>query len=590
LENKDGIVYLENGQLTIINPEGLGRYPRVTAGENVEIYIDGEKENKEVVVSHDIEDLISFKLKKVKKSKDLKLKVTEDKLKAYLIIKITPEQQLEIKDTEPANHIKIETKSQDEIFPELSKNEIIELLNFHNINYGVKHDQISKIMAQKGNKSGEYLIAEGRKPKRGEDAQIIKSENYQQREENLFNVIDSIEKGETICYKKKAVEGKAGVNVYSDRISPPPVKDISLKAGKNVQLTKDGLKAIALEGGQPKLIRRSSTVEVHIYKQYIIKGDVDKHTGHIKYEGDLLVKGDIKDYFNVEVGNDLKVQGNIANAEVKTQGDLYVNNNIIASKLFIGNYLEKEIVLSLKKIISYLENLNKAVDQILGEASQRKMNLSNFKTGRVLRLLIENKFPELKKLILSLNQSVKDNEQLKDYFREIIPYFNNMANLERIKDESMLNNFKENLAEFINQKLDNSGVLNIYTGYIQNSEINIGGSVIINRLGCYNSTIKAKKSIIVKSNPGFLKGGSYQAEEIIFTQEAGSKLSKTYFRIGEQIFIKEVLGTLVIKSENDRKIIEEGNRNINFRVNDFGELVTAATLPNINQYLLKDEG
>jgi len=46
----------------------------------------------------------------------------------------------------------------------------------------------------------------------------------------------------------------------------------------------------------------------------------------------------------------------------------------------------------------------------------------------------------------------------------------------------------------------------------------------------------------------------------------------------------------VIKSENDRKIIEEGNRNINFRVNDFGELVTAATLPNINQYLLKDEG
>ncbi|PUU90956.1 FapA family protein, partial [Halanaerobium sp.] len=168
--------------------------------------------------------------------------------------------------------------------------------------------------------------------------------------------------------------------------------------------------------------------------------------------------------------------------------------------------------------------------------------------------------------------------------------FDNMANLERIKDESMLNNFKENLAEFINQKLDNSGVLNIYTGYIQNSEINIGGSVIINRLGCYNSTIKAKKSIIVKSNPGFLKGGSYQAEEIIFTQEAGSKLSKTYFRIGEQIFIKEVLGTLVIKSENDRKIIEEGNRNINFRVNDFGELVTAATLPNINQYLLKDEG
>jgi hypothetical protein len=588
LDNKDGIVYLENGQLTIINPEGLGRYPRVTAGENVEIYIDGEKENKEVVVSQDIEELINLKVKNVEKSKDLKLKISENKLKAYLIIKLIPEKQLKIKDTEPANHIRIETKSVDRFFPKITKKEIIELLNFHNISYGIKHEQISKLLAQKGNISGEYLIAEGRKPKKGQDAQIIKSYNYKQREENLFNVIDSIEKGETICYKKEAVEGEAGVNIFSDRISAPAVRDIELKAGKNVQLTKDGLKAIALEGGQPKLLRRASTVEVRIYKQYIIKGDVDKHTGHIKYEGDLLVKGDVKDYFNVEVGNDLKVQGNIANAEVKTQGDLYVNNNIIASELFIGNYLEEEIILSLKKIIRYLENLNKAVEEILGEASKRKMNLNNFRTGRVLRLLIENKFTDLKKLILHVNHNVENSEKLKEYFQEISPYFNNMANLERIKDESILNKFKDDLINFINVNLDNSGVLNIYTGYIQNSEINIGGSVIINRLGCYNSTIKAKKAIIVKSKPGFLKGGSYQAEEIIFALEAGSKLSKTYFRLGEQIFIKKALGTLVIKSEKDRKIIEAGSSNINFRVNDFGELATASTLPNINQYLLQE--
>ncbi|SIR40009.1 FapA family protein [Halanaerobium kushneri] len=589
MENKDGIVYLENGNLTIINPEGLGRYPRITAGKNVEIYINGEKENKEVVVSQDIEELIELKIKQTNKSKELNIKVSRNKLKAYLLIDLIPEQKLEIKDKEPANHIKIETKSQKKVYPKISKTEILELLDYYNISYGINHDQISKIMTQKGNLNGEYLIAEGKKAKKGENAQVIKSEKYKQRDENLFNVIDSIEKGETICYKKKAVEGEYGMNIFSDRISPPPVKNIELKAGKNVQLTKDNLKAIALEGGQPKLIRRNGTVEVHIYKQYIIKGDVDKHTGNIKYEGDLLVKGDVKDYFNVEVGNDLKVQGNIANAEVKTQGDLYVNNNIIASKLFIGNYLEQEIIISLKKIIHYLEDLNKGVEEILGEASKRKMNLSNFRTGRVLRLLIENKFPELKTLILHVNKSIKSSEQLKKYFQEITPYFKNMANLERIKDEKILSNFKNNLLEFVDFNLEQNGVLNIYTGYIQNSEINIGGSVIINRLGCYNSTIRAKKSIIVKSKPGFLKGGSYQAEEVIFSQAAGSKLSKTYFRIGKQIFIKEALGTLVIKSEKDRKIIEEGSKNINYEVNNFGELVTAGTLPNINKYLLRDE-
>ncbi|TDO78289.1 hypothetical protein DFR79_13031 [Halanaerobium saccharolyticum] len=589
MENKDGIVYLEDGKLTIINPEGLGRYPRIIAGENVEIYIAGEKESKEVVVSQDAEDLIEFKIKKVKKSKNLTTEISEDKLKAYLIIEITPEQRLELKDTEAANQIKVETESKEKIFPKVNKDEIIELLNLHNISHGIKHDYLNQFLAQEGNLSGRHLIAEGRKAEKGKNAEIIKSEEYKKREENLFNVIDSIDKGEMICYKQKAVEGKAGINVFSERIPPPPVKDLKLSAGKNVQLTKAGLKAVALAGGQPKLLRRSSTVEVHIYKQYIIKGDVDKYTGHIKYDGDLLVKGDVKDYFNVDVGNDLKVQGNIANAEVKTRGNLYVNNNIIASELFIGNYLDREIVTALNKIIGSLENLKKAVEEILGEANKRKMDLNNFRTGRVLRLLIENKFPVLKKLILNVNDKINNSDQLKKYFKEITPYFNNMANIERITDERILYKFKDNLEEFIELNLDHNGVLNIYAGYIQNSEINIGGSVIINRLGCYNSTIRAKKSIIVKSKSGFLKGGSYQAEEIIFAQEAGSKLSKTYFRVGEQVFIKQALGTLVIKSDQDSKIIEAGTKNINFKVNDFGQLVAASNLPNINQYLLREE-
>jgi len=198
LENKDGIVYLENGNLTIINPEGLGRYPRITAGKNVEIYINGEKENKEVVVSQDIEELIELKIKQTNKSKELNIKVSRNKLKAYLLIVLIPEQKLEIKDKEPANHIKIETKSQKKVYPKISKTEILELLDYYNISYGINHDQISKIMTQKGNLNGEYLIAEGKKAKKGENAQVIQSEKYKQRDENLFNVIDSIEKGETM--------------------------------------------------------------------------------------------------------------------------------------------------------------------------------------------------------------------------------------------------------------------------------------------------------------------------------------------------------------------------------------------------------
>ena len=584
LENKDGMVYLEDGKLRVIDPEGLGRYPRISAADNVEIYIDGKKEGKEIVVSEDLEGKIEFEFDYLKMQKDLDIEISDNKLKAYLVVKITPEQKLKIKDTQPSNQIIVETEAEEKVFPQLNKKEILDLLNYYNISHGIKHDCISEIAAKEKNPSGRYLIARGRAAEAGENAEIIESEKYKNKENNMFNVIDSIDKGEIVCRKKEAVPGKAGVNVYSERIYPPPVKDIELKAGKNVQLIEDGTKAVALAGGQPKIIRRREAAEVHISKQYVINGDVDKYTGNIKYDGDLLVKGDIQDYFNVDIGNDVKVQGNIANAEIDTRGDLFVRKNIIASKLYIGNYLGEGIISDLRKIIFQLKNLKKAVEEILGEASKRKMNVSNFRTGKVIRLLIENKFQELKSLIIKTNEKISESDQLKKYFKDIVPYFNNIANLERIKNEEFLYKFKDQLEEYLDTQLENSGSLNIYAGYIQNSEINIGGSVIINRLGCYNTKIKAKGSIIVKKRSGFLKGGNYQAEDLIFCSKAGSKLGKTFFRIGKQIYIRESIGTLIIRSDQDRKIIDESRKNINYKVDEAGQLYQAAEVPDTSSY------
>lgn len=591
MENKDGVVYLKNGKLNITDPEGLGRYPRIKTGENVRIYINGKKEGKELVVNQDLADKIEFKFESITANKELKIEISDDKLKAYLIISLTPRQQLILKDTEASNHIVVETESKAKVYPDLDKKEIIDLLDYHDIKFGIKHDYINQIVAASDDLSGEYLVAEGKAPKTGQDAEVIKSEKYKQQDqqdENFFKQIDSIDKGELICFKRELIPGKAGTNVFAEEISPPLVKDIELIAGKNVQIINNGLKAIALEGGQPQLIKRNSKVEVYVHKQYIISSDVDKYTGHIKYDGDLLVKGNVQDYFNVSVGSKLKVGGNIANAEIKTNGDLFVKNNIIASKLYIGNYLEKKVIANMKKIISDIENLKIAVEEIIGEASKREMDVSSFRTGKVIRLLVENKFKSLKNLIINTNKEIDKADKIKEKFEEVTPYFTNIANLERIKDERFLYEFKENLKEILTSQIESKGLLNIFAGYIQNSEIKIGGSVIISRSGCYNSTIKAKGSIFARNKLGFVKGGEYQAEEIIYTQSAGSQLGRTNFILGKQIFIKEALGTLVIKSEKDRIVIDPGQKNINYKVDKFGKLVQSDKLPNINKYLVGD--
>lgn len=242
----------------------------------------------------------------------------------------------------------------------------------------------------------------------------------------------------------------------------------------------------------------------------------------------------------------------------------------------------------MKKIISDIENLKIAVEEIIGEASKREMDVSSFRTGKVIRLLVENKFKSLKNLIINTNKEIDKADKIKEKFEEVTPYFTNIANLERIKDERFLYEFKENLKEILTSQIESKGLLNIFAGYVQNSEIKIGGSVIISRSGCYNSTIKAKGSIFARNKLGFVKGGEYQAEEIIYTQSAGSQLGRTNFILGKQIFIKEALGTLVIKSEKDRIVIDPGQKNINYKVDKFGKLVQSDKLPNINKYLVGD--
>jgi hypothetical protein len=585
LENKDGFVAVKNSQLIITDPEGLGRYPRIEAAENIDIYVKGEKQNNEIVVSKDVENEIEFKINNKAKEKQLSLEIAKDRMEANLVIAMTAEQVLQIKDKEAANQIVIETVNKEQNYPRIFKREILNLLNSKQINYGIKHDYITEVINQPGDISGKYLIAEGKRAEAGIDAKLIKSEDFREEEETLFTVIDSIDKGKIICYKEKAIPGKSGINIFSDRIPAPPVNDFELEAGVNVQLTPDKLKAIAMEGGQPKIVKKKGTVQVNIYRQYTINGDIDKYTGSIKYDGDLLVKGNVTDYFDVDIGNDLKVQGNIANAEINTQGNLYVNNNIIASTLYIGNYLDKETVVKLNYITIKIHDLEQAVDEILGEASKRKMNISDFRTGKIIRLLIENKFPDFQELILELYQEIDQKSELKDIFKKIVPYFTNMANLERIQDESIFIELKKNIEQFLDTRINNDDVLSIHTGYIQNSEINIGGSVIINKLGCYNSTIRAKGAIIVKNRDGFLKGGDYQSEEIIYAQMAGTKLGKTYFRIGKHIFIKESLGTLVINSDHDSITIDPEKKNINYQIDDFGQLVVADGLPDLEKYL-----
>jgi len=119
-------------------------------------------------------------------------------------------------------------------------------------------------------------------------------------------------------------DGLAGEDILGRSITPQPGADIKFDPGKNVQLLPDGKTFVACCDGEPKLENGVLSVDPVL----TIKTNVDFETGNINYSGEVHIKGDIKDLFEVIAAGDVNVEGTIEAAKVECDGSLTVKRGI----------------------------------------------------------------------------------------------------------------------------------------------------------------------------------------------------------------------------------------------------------------------
>src|SRR5690554_401819 len=233
-DNSDGLVWVEDGQLKIEVPRGLGRYPRISAGKNIELYVDGERlsEDEEIVINS--KNQVKIRGINGEKRFDYRIAISEDNMKAYLIIEIKPYTEYRVVDTSPASFLMIKAELIEESYPEIPVKEIKAEIKKMGISYGIREEELNRALNTR--KSGKYLIAEGEKTKEGKDARIILVKNKKLDYDNAFNEIESFAIGEVIAVKTPAITGTPGVNVLGEKIKPPEPRDFELIAGDGVSL------------------------------------------------------------------------------------------------------------------------------------------------------------------------------------------------------------------------------------------------------------------------------------------------------------------------------------------------------------------
>jgi uncharacterized protein (DUF342 family)/DNA-binding response OmpR family regulator len=243
------------------------------------------------------------------------LSVSADRIKAFLSIKKTEKRFLEL------SHVKAFLEKKD-------------------ISYGIKMDRDIEswlFEARSGNEP--FVIAEGRSHKCLKAAEIIYHfpVDYlhagKVNEDGSIDFLDRgdiphVEEGTLLAEKINPEYGPPGMDVFGKQILMDRPDDLIFSTGPGSRLAEDGTQIYAVASGQPHL---DALGNISVYPEFQIKGDLGFETGHVHFDGNVIVNGMVKEGFKVKCAS--LTAKEIRGAEIDITGDLNVSLGIVDTEL-----------------------------------------------------------------------------------------------------------------------------------------------------------------------------------------------------------------------------------------------------------------
>lgn len=136
---------------------------------------------------------------------------------------------------------------------------------------------------------------------------------------NLGDVI-CVSPDQSVAKRVAPTKGRLGKTVEGKDIVATPGNILEIKLGANTQIsTSDENLIIASVSGQPKFENGIMCIEDAL----IVKG-VNVSTGNIKYEGAVIVNGDVTENMKIVAKGDVTINGFVESAFIHSEGDIII--------------------------------------------------------------------------------------------------------------------------------------------------------------------------------------------------------------------------------------------------------------------------
>ncbi|MDP8237840.1 MAG: FapA family protein [Candidatus Hatepunaea meridiana] len=216
-----------------------------------------------------------------------------------------------------------------------SESEIYNYIYKAGITTGIDKTVIEKITTEKHSVDN-IVFAEGKPPVKGDEAKLIwyvdlntslKPTITDQGKVDFKHLkqCEPVEKDQELVSKLPPTKGIPGTTVTGNTVYSTG-DDVELPAGKNTMKSEDGLTLYATIDG----FAFWKSNDVHIDNVYHIKGDVDFSTGNVKFDGTVLIDGDVRSGFRVEAGDSIYIGGTVEAADVYSRnGDVIIQLGVV---------------------------------------------------------------------------------------------------------------------------------------------------------------------------------------------------------------------------------------------------------------------
>lgn len=217
---------------------------------------------------------------------------------------------------------------------DITEKAIYEMLKFNNVVFNINESVIKNAVENKIYDK-EIIVAEGIEPQAGNDAVLTYHFNISNEREisidkdgkidyHELSLIKNVKVGALLVTMTPHTLGTSGKNISGEEVPGKDGKKLALPRGKNVDISSDGLQLVSVVDGEVKVLDG----KVNVFSVYEVKNNVDNSTGNIRFNGKVIVMGNVLTGFVIEAEGDVEVYGVVEGALIKSNGNIILHRGI----------------------------------------------------------------------------------------------------------------------------------------------------------------------------------------------------------------------------------------------------------------------